>query len=130
MFNYYDNYYSIMPTITIYSNCDTALTLNLSCFSFAPQEQLIFVIKNHDYTEAPAEFVHRITTDELNSDKNVSFIVPKTNATNIKTGAIYTFMTQNLEGQCSKMTPNGRVKVEYGAHQLNFSINEEDVNNG
>ena len=130
MFNCYKNYSNKMPKITIYANCDTALTLNLGCFSFAPQEQLIFVIKNHDYIDAPVEFLYTITPDpkEVNStyDKNVSVIVPKESANKIKNGAIYTFMIKNGDGQYSKLTSNGIVRVEYGAQGLGL---EEDNSN-
>jgi hypothetical protein len=126
MFNYNKNYYNIMPKITIYSNCDTALTLNLGCFSFAPEEQLIFIIKNHDYTDAPVEFLHTILPKDLNSDKNVSLFVPKENAAEIKTGAIYTFMIKHKDGQYSKLTPNGTIRVEYGAHDVESPVLKEE----
>jgi hypothetical protein len=126
MFNCYKNYSNKMPKITIYANCDTALTLNLGCFSFAPQEQLIFVIKNHDYTEAPVEFLHKVEVEKINEDKNYSFVVPKEAAAAIKTGAIYTFMFKHTNGRCSKVTPNGFIRVEYGADGL---IIKEDVVN-
>ena len=127
MFNCYKNYSNKMPKITIYANCDTALTLNLGCFSFAPQEQLIFVIKNHDYVDAPVEFLDTIIPSELNSDKNISIMVPKEYANKIKNGAIYTFMIKNSDGQCSKLTPNGIVRIEYGAQSLDL---KEDSFNG
>jgi hypothetical protein len=126
MLNYYENQLNQMPKITIYANCDTALTLNLGCFSFAPQEQLVFIIKNHDYLDAPVEFLELISPEELNSDKNVSIIVPSIKANKIKNNAIYTFMVKHANGQYSKLTPNGTVKVEYGAHSLNL---EEDADN-
>ena len=126
MFNCYKNYSNKMPKITIYANCDTALTLNLGCFSFAPQEQLIFVIKNHDYIDAPVEFLDTIIPEELNSDKNISIVVPKESANKIKNGAIYTFMIKNGDGQYSKLTSNGIVRVEYGAQGLGL---EEDNSN-
>lgn len=126
MFNCYKKYSNIMPNITVYANCNTALTLNLGCFSFAPQEQLIFIIKNHDYTDAPVEFLHKVVVEKINEDKNYSFEVPKEVTATIKTGAIYTFMIKHKDGQYSKVTPNGFVKVEYGAHGINT---EEEMPN-
>ena len=115
MFNYSKKYSNIMPNITVYANCNTALTLNLGCFSFAPQEQLIFIIKNHDYADAPVEFLHIVDVNKINEDKNYSFEISGTEATGIKTGAIYTFMIKRGNDQYSKITANGYVKVEYGA---------------
>ena len=126
MFNYSKKYSNIMPNITVYANCNTALTLNLGCFSFAPQEQLIFIIKNHDYTDAPVEFLHIVDAAKINNDKNYSFEVPKNAAANIKTGAIYTFMIKHKDGQYSKATPNGFIRVVYGAHDL---TDKEDMPN-
>ena len=124
MCNCYTNYSNELPKITIYANCDNTLTINLGCFSFAPREQLIFVIKNHDYIGAPVEFSETIIPSELNTEKNISILIPKEATNSIKNGAIYTFMLKKADAQYSKLTSNGLVQVEYGAQD--FELGEDN----
>ena len=124
MLSYCTNYLAAMPDITIYMNCDTRLAINLSMFDLSEFDEFIFVIKNYDYIDSSYAFLYRARKADMDSNGEVIFNIDPDASKNIKPGAFYNFavllnaFNYNIPSEYKKLTDNGKVHIEYGAHDL------------
>ena len=131
MLSYTTNYLATMPEITVYINCDTRLAVNLSVFDLHEDDEFIFVIKNYDYTESPAEFLFRARKKDIDDRGEVIFKISPKDSKKLKPGAFYNLallanaFSKTEEVEYKKLTENGAIRLEYGAQDLAL----EDNNN-
>jgi hypothetical protein len=113
-----------MPDITVYMNCDTRLAINIGLFDLGEQDEFIFVIKNYNYVDSPYAFIYRARKSDMDKNGEVIFNIDPDASKNIKPGAFYNFavlvnaFNLKVPSEYKKLTDNGRVAVEYGAHDL------------
>lgn len=127
------NYLAVMPDITVYMNCDTRLAINLSIFGLKPQDEFIFVIKNYNYIDSSYAFIFRARLSDMDEHGEVIFNIDPDASKNIKPGAFYNFVL--LENafdptrptEYKKLTENGKIIIEYGAHDLALPDPEEPI---
>lgn len=124
MLSYCTNYLATMPDITVYMNCDTRLAVNLRMFDLGDDDEFIFVIKNYDFIDSPYAFLFRAHKTDIDENGEVIFKIDPDASKNIKPGAFYNFsvlinaFNRNKLTEYKKLTENGRVIIEYGAHDL------------
>ena len=124
MLSYCTNYLATMPDITVYMNCDTRLAINLSMFELGEFDEFIFVIKNYDYIDSSYAFMYRARKEDMDKNGEVIFNIDPEASKQIKPGAFYTFavllnaFNYNAPTEYKKLTDNGKVIIEYGAHDL------------
>ena len=124
MLSYCTNYLATMPEIAVYMNCDTRLAINLKMFDISEQDEFIFVIKNYDYLESPYAFIYRARKADMDENGEIIFKIDPDASKMIKPGAFYNFsLLVNLfdkykPTEYKKLTENGAIKLEYGAHDL------------
>lgn len=125
------NYLAAVPDITVYMNCDTRLAINLSVFDLNEHDEFIFVIKNYDYIDSSYAFLFRARKADMDENGEVIFKIDPDASKNIKPGAFYNFallinaFNKYMPTEYRKLTDNGRVVVEYGAHDLALPEPEE-----
>ncbi len=125
------NYLASMPEITVYMNCDTRLAVNLSLFDLGDFDEFIFTIKNYDYIDSPAVFLFRATKTDMDKNGEVIFKIDPEASKNIKQGAFYNFavlinaFNPTELSEYKKLTENGRINIEYGAHDLALDVPNE-----
>jgi hypothetical protein len=113
-----------MPEITVYMNCDTRLAINLQMFNLGENDEFIFAIKNFDYIDSPCVFLFRARKDDMDDNGEVIFKIPPMNSKSLKPGAFYNFAVlfdafdPKRETEYRKLTDNGNIRLEYGAHDL------------
>ena len=131
MLGYCTNYLAPMPEITIYMNCDTRLAINLRVFDLNDNDEFIFAIKNYDYIESPCVFLFRAKKSDIDENGEVIFKIDPDISKTIKPGAFYYFamlsnaFNRNELTEYKKLTKNGSIKIEYGAHDLALPTVEE-----
>lgn len=124
MLSYCTNYLTTMPDITVYMNCDTRLAINLSMFDLGAYDEFIFTIKNFNYVDSSYVFLFRARKDDMDKHGEVIFKIDPDTSKNIKPGAFYNFallanaFNKNEPTEYRKLTENGKVLIEYGAHDL------------
>lgn len=132
MLSYCTNYLATMPEITVYINCDTRLAINLSVFDLQ-EDEFIFVIKNYDYIESPAAFMFRAKKDDIDDNGEVIFKISPKESRKIKPGAFYNLallknaFSKTKPVEYKKLTENGAIRLEYGAHDLDLDDPDFDT---
>lgn len=122
--SYATNYAAEMPDITINSNCDTILAINLSSFNLDEQDEFVFTIKNYDYADSSYVFIYKCTAADANTNGEVLFKVPSITTANIKHGAFYSLgvltnaFNRTQETIYKKLTEKGNILVDYGMQDL------------
>ena len=117
-------YLAEMPDVTVYMNCDTRLAINLRLFDLSDNDEFIFVIKNYDYTDSSYAFLFRARKRDMDNNGEVIFSIDPDTSKRIKPGAFYNFaLLANAFNpyeptEYKKLTKNGKVIIEYGAHDL------------
>lgn len=118
------NFLATMPEITVYMNCDTRLAVNLRMFDLSEHDEFIFVIKNYDYIDSSYAFLFRARKSDIDKKGEVIFNIDPDASKNIKPGAFYNLallvnaFNPNELTEYRKLTENGKIKIEYGAHDL------------
>jgi hypothetical protein len=127
MYSCNKDYSTAMPDVTVYVNCDTCLAINLSFFRLGEYDELIFNIKNYSYMDSSSVFLFRATLADMNDNGEVLFNIDPDVSKNIKPGAFYNFaLLRNANNpheltEYKKLTENGKILLEYGAHDLALS---------
>ena len=131
MFSYCTDYTTTMPTITICMNCDTKLAINLNVFQLTENDEFIFVIKNYDYIDSSYAFLFRAKKSDMDENGEVIFKIDPDVSKKIKPGAFYNFallinaFNIKMPTEYRKLTENGKVIIEYGAHDLALPESDE-----
>jgi hypothetical protein len=122
-----------MPDITVYMNCDTRLAINLSVFGLGKYDEFIFTIKNYDYIDSSYVFLYRARATDIDENGEILFKIDPDISKRIKPGAFYNFALlvnaydKYKPTEYKKLTENGRVNIEYGAHDLALPDPEEPI---
>lgn len=134
MFNCGKRYFTDMPAITVYINCDTRLAINLRLFDLGEDDEFIFAIKNYDYIDSPAVFLFKTTKDKIDPDTGeVIFKITPNVSKNLKQGAFYNFSVRknafndSEETEYKKLTGNGDIILEYGAQDLGVEQESPEI---
>ncbi len=133
MLSYCTDYLATMPDITVYMNCDTRLAINLQMFNLSENDEFVFAIKNHSYIESPYAFLKRFRADSIDENGEVIFRITPEESKRIKPGAIYNFsvlinaFNRRAETEYKKLTDNGNVLIEYGAHDLALPVEQQPL---
>ena len=131
MFSCCTNYLATMPDITVYMNCDTILAINLHAFELGENDEFIFVIKNYNYIDSQCVFLFRARKVDIDANGEVIFKIPPEVSKKIKPGAFYSFamlinaFDTKKETEYKKLTENGYIQIEYGAHDLIIEPQEQ-----
>lgn len=132
MLNYCTNYTATMPDITVYMNCDTRLAINLRMIGLGDNDEFIFTIKNYNYIDSSYVFSFRARNADTDENGEVIFTIPPEASKHIKPGAFYNFTVltnvydSKKETEYKKLTDNGNILIEYGAHDLTVKHESED----
>lgn len=134
MLSYCTNYLATMPDITVYMNCDTRLAINLKMFNLSEFDEFVFVIKNYSYIDSPYAFLRKFTLADIDDETGeVIFKITPEESKRIKPGAIYNFavllnaFNKKEETEYKKLTDNGDILIEYGAHDLALPQEQEPL---
>ena len=117
-------YLAAMPDITVYMNCDTRLAINLGLFELGEYDEFIFAIKNFSYIDSSCVFLFRARKEDMDEHGEVIFNIDPDASKNLKPGAFYNFallvnaFNPHEPAEYKKLTENGKVNIEYGAHDL------------
>ena len=131
MLYHYTNYLAPLPNIVVYMNCDTRLAINVGMFELGMYDEFIFVIKNYDYIDSSYVFLFRATKKDIDKNGEVLFKIDPDISKNIKPGAFYNCavlidaLNPNAQTEYKKLTENGKITIEYGAHDLALPAPEE-----
>lgn len=123
---------NVLPDIVVYVNCDTRFAINLRTFDLGENDEFIFAIKNYSYIESPAVFLFRARRKDIDDNGEIIFKIPPTASKLLKPGAFYNFallanaFDPKKETEYKKLTGNGHIILEYGAHDLTIN---QDYNN-
>jgi hypothetical protein len=113
-----------MPDITVFINCDTRLAINLTEFNLEENDEFIFVIKNYSYIDSSYVFLYKARAKDIDANGEIFIRIPPATSRLVKPGAFYNFTVMKNAFDTSepteykKLTDNGRVKIEYGAHDF------------
>jgi hypothetical protein len=113
-------------------NCDTRLAINLRLFDLGENDEFIFAIKNYDYIESPCVFLFRARKADMDENGEVIFKITPEASKNLKPGAFYNFAVlidafdSKKETEYKKLTENGAINIEYGAHDLALDVVSKD----
>ena len=124
MLSYCTNYLATMPDITVYMNCDTILAINLGLFDLNDQDEFIFTIKNYNHIESPYVFLFRARKSDADEKGEIIFKITPEESKALKPGAFYNFgllvnaFNRKKETEYRKLTDNGNIIIEYGAHDI------------
>ena len=124
MLSYCTNYLATMPDITVYMNCDTRLAINLGLFDLNDQDEFIFTIKNYNHIESPYVFLFRARKSDADEKGEIIFKITPEESKALKPGAFYNFgllvnaFNRKKETEYRKLTDNGNIIIEYGAHDI------------
>lgn len=133
MLSYCTSYLATMPDITVYMNCDTRLAINLSIFELGDYDEFIFVIKNYNYIDSSYAFIFRARKCDIDEYGEVIFNIDPDASKKIKPGAFYNFallkdaLDPTKLTEYKKLTENGKINIEYGAHDLALLDPEEPI---
>lgn len=130
------NYFTVMPEITVYINCDTRLAINLQMFDLGENDEFIFVIKNYNYIKSPYVFMYRARKSDIDDNGEILFKIPPEASQHIKPGAFYNCSVMlnafdpQSETEYKKLTTNGSIRLEYGAQDLTIPHEGADTEPG
>ncbi len=133
MLSYCTNYWDVMPSITVFMNCDTRLAINLSLFNLGDQDEFIFTIKNYGYIDSPYVFLFRAKKADMDENGEVIFKITPAASKQLKPGAFYNFAVllnafdTKKETEYKKLTDNGQILIDYGAHDLTVAQETEQM---
>jgi hypothetical protein len=105
-------------------NCDTRLAINLRLFELGEHDEFIFAIKNYSYIDSPVVFLFRARKEDADENGEVIFKITPDASKLLKPGAFYNFSLlinafhPTEQTEYKKLTENGNIKIEYGAHDL------------
>jgi hypothetical protein len=122
-----------MPDITVYMNCDTRLAINLKIFDLSEYDEFIFAIKNYSYIDSPYVFLFRARKEDIDENGEVIFKITPEDSKKILPGAFYNFsvlinaFNKRAETEYKKLTENGNIIIEYGAHDLALPVEEQPI---
>ena len=122
--SYQTNYSTTAQDLTVHMNCDTVLAVNLRALELGTNDEFIFVIKNYDYINSPYVYIFRAKSSDMNRDGEVIFKIPSSASKHIKPGAFYVMAVladafdTKRETIYKKLVENGKIIVDYGAHDL------------
>lgn len=102
-----------IPDITIYDGCNTEFAINLQAFDIQADEELIFIIKNFNYRNAPIVYSKILTLADVNEREEVIFEISPKEALLIKPKAKYSIFLKT-NGEPKRLTPDGNVLLVYG----------------
>jgi hypothetical protein len=114
-------------------NCDTRLAINLSMFELGEYDEFVFTIKNYDYLDSSYVFLFKARLEDIDEHGEVYFTIDPDTSKKIKSGAFYTLATLiNASNptelvEYKKLPGNGKVILEYGAHDFALQECEEPV---
>jgi hypothetical protein len=97
-------------------------------FELQENDEFIFAIKNYDYIDSPAVFVFRARKTDMDEKGEVLFRITPEASKKIKPGAFYNFAVlldafdPKKDTEYKKLTDNGNVNIEYGAHDLALDV--------
>jgi len=130
------NYLASMPEVVVYMNCDTRLAINLRLFELGENDEFIFAIKNYDYIDSPCVYIHRARKSDIDEETGeIIFKITPEVSKSLKPGAFYNFavLTNAFDAEkdteYKKLTENGVIRLEYGAHDLDIETDIEDLTN-
>jgi hypothetical protein len=121
----------LLPDITVYMNCDTRFAINLGLFNISEFDEFIFTIKNFSYAESSYAYLYKATKADIDDNGEVILNIDPDTAKNIRQGAFYNFSllvnanNPHEPATYRKLTENGRVILEYGAHDLAIAAPED-----
>lgn len=125
MLSYCTNYLAAMPDITIYTNCDTCLAINLRAFNIGDNDEFIFALKNYDYIDSSYVFLFKARNTDINPETGeVLFKIPPRASKMLKPGAFYNFAVladaydRKLPTIYKRLTENGKILLEYGTQDM------------
>ena len=133
MFSYSTDYLATMPDITVYMNCDTRLAINLRLYDLSEYDEFIFAIKNYDHIDSPCVFLFRAKKLDIDEKGEVIFKIPPEASKRLKPGAFYNFsvlvnaFNTKKETEYRKLTDNGKIIIDYGAHDLLIEPEEQPI---
>ena len=133
MLSYCTNYDALLPDVTVYMNCDTRLAVNLSMFELGEYDEFVFAIKNYDYIDSSYVFLFKARVADIDEHGEVYFTIDPDISKKIKPGAFYTLATlvnaynPTEVAEYKKFPGNGKIVLEYGAHDLALQAQEEPV---
>lgn len=116
-----------LPNLTVYMNCDTPLAVNLNMFDLGDRDEFIFTIKNYNYIDSPYVFLYRARKGDEDKNGEVFFKITPEVAKKLKPGAFYNCaklseaFDSKKETEYRKLTDNGKIIIEYGAHDLTMN---------
>jgi hypothetical protein len=93
-------------------------------FNLGENDEFIFVIKNYNHINSPYVFMHRARKADIDENGEILFKIPPEASRYIKPGAFYNFSVlmnafdPKSETEYKKLTDNGSIQLEYGAHDL------------
>ena len=127
MRSYCTKYLAPLPDITVCMNCDTRFAINLHMFNLGENDEFIFTIKNYDYINSPYVFLFRARLRDMDTNGEVIFKITPEASKYLKPGAFYNFAAllnafdTRKETEYRKLTGNGNIVIEYGAHDLSIT---------
>lgn len=125
MSSYYTNFLTAMPEITVYTNCDTCLAINLRAFNIGDNDEFIFALKNYDYIDSSYVFLFKARNTDINPETGeVLFKIPVRASKMLKPGAFYNLAVladaydRKLPTVYKRLTDNGNILIEYGTQDM------------
>jgi hypothetical protein len=102
-------------------------------FGLGENDEFIFAVKNYNHIDSPAAFIFRARKADIDSNGEVLFKITPEESKKIKPGAFYNFsmlvnaFDRKAETEYKKLTENGNVIIEYGAHDLALPQEEQPL---
>ena len=135
MFNCTKECFTDMPTLRVYMNCDTRFAINLRFFELGENDEFIFTIKNYNFVNSPAVFLFRACKKDEDENGEIIFKIAPEVSKNLKPGAFYNFAVRinafndSVATEYRKLTDNGKILLEYGAHDLAIALDSTETAN-
>lgn len=133
MLNYCTNYTTNMPDIPVYINCDTIIAINLKVLNLSDFDEVVFIVKNYDYIDAPYVFIFKARRADADENGEVVFKIPQRASRRLKHGAFYTisvftnaFDTKN-ETIYTSLAEKGNIILKYGRQDLVLTTDEDII---
>ena len=124
MYGFYVNYNATSPSIVIQSNCDNILAINLGLIDIDNADEIIFTLKNYDYTASPHIFIFKASKSDADENGEVIFKIPAATTKELKPGAFYNIATLinshsiSQETVYNNIVSKGKILLAYGAQDL------------
>ena len=133
MLGCYTNNSVAVPAIVVHVNCDTCLAIKLSAFKLSDYDEFIFAIKNYDYIDSSCVFLYRARKADMDENGEIIFNIDPDISKCIKPGAFYNMallvnaFNYNEPSEYVKLVENGKINLEYGAHDLALECAEANT---